>query len=168
MVQDWRGELNRLATEFWFNSGELTEVSRWAESAFEAGEVDKGIVALWDCVDVAYARQHLQALAWEINEFQPWSVAAEPFALTILEKQLNCYLAQEISPSTLCQLVMDLDSAFLDKQALPGTNGWMGGLWNCCDWWDDSWTFENTPSLKTEAVSVLRKLASIRQEGLIP
>ena len=105
MAQDWRNELNRLATEFWFRSGNLAEVCPWVESAFESGETDKDVASLWDCADVVHARNLLQALAWRINGFQPWSAAAQPFASTILEKQLHRYLAQEISPSMLCQLV---------------------------------------------------------------
>lgn len=162
MTQEWRDELNRLATEFWFRSGNLAEVTPWVESAFEAGETDADVVHLWDCTDLEHVRSLFQTLAWKINQFHPWSDAARPFALTILQKQLHRYLAQEISPSMLCRLVDDLDAAFLDKQDPAGFEGWMGNLWNCCDWCNDSWTFENVPSLRDEAVSVLQKLRSIK------
>lgn len=163
VTKEWRCELNRLATEFWFHSGDLAEVTPWVEAAYEAGETGVELAELWGCLDNERVRSHLQQLAREINGFEPWSAAAQPFAIAALEKGLRRYIAQEIDPSALCQLIANLDAAFLDAPPLPGGDWWMGNLWNCCDWCDASWTFDSSPHLKAEAISVLEKLALVKR-----
>lgn len=162
MSKNWKDELNRLATEFWFRSGDAAEVTPWVEAAYEAGETAVELAEIWGCFDIERTRSHLQFLAKQINGFEPWSDAAQPLAVAALERALRRYVAHEIDPATLCRLVDDLDAAFLDKPPLPNLDRWMGDLWNCCDWCDATWTFDKVPHLEAEAVAVLARLAAAR------
>lgn len=162
MNENWKNELNRLATEFWFRSGDLAEVMPWVETAYEAGETGFELADLWGCTDIELARSHLQSLAKEINGFKPWSDAAQSFAVSALKRALRRYVAHEIAPAALCRLIDELDTAFLDKSPLPNLECWMGDLWNCCDWCDATWTFDNVPHLEAEVIAVLARLEAAK------
>lgn len=166
MVKNWKEELNRLATEFWFHSVDEAAVTPWVESAYEAGETGVELAEMWGCPNGERTRTHFQLLAKEINGFEPWSAAALPFAVAALERALCRYLTREIDPSALCRVVDDLDTAFLDTPSPPDLYGWRGNLWNCCDWCDATWTFENAPYLQKEATVVLARLKSLNADPL--
>lgn len=161
MIKNWNAELNRIATECWFRSVDPQAVKSWVESAYEAGESRPELAEIWESPGSERSLVQLQALAKELNGFEPWSADAVPFAAAALAMALRRYLAREIDPSVLCRLVNDLDAAFLATPSPSNLEGWRGNLWNCCDWCGSDWTFENTPHLRAEATAVLARLEAM-------
>ena len=73
------------------------------------------------------------------------------------------YLDNQILPLSICNLIMDIEVAFLSaSRGLPENIAdypeWLGSLWNACDWCDESWTFENSPHLETEIQIQVEKI----------
>jgi hypothetical protein len=169
-MKDWRIQLNRLTIEFWCGIGDLSELPSWADAANqEMGEVHPDVWDLYVIKSTEAAEGLLLKIAKDINKFQPASWEAEPFAVMALKRALELFLSKQISVQTLCQVVSVLDSMFViglvsverPREHLPKSLekiAWLGNLYNCCDWCDDSWSFDNSQHLIVEARRLLTVL----------
>ncbi|QTN26431.1 hypothetical protein HZ993_13920 [Rhodoferax sp. AJA081-3] len=170
-MNDWRNDLNRLAVELHYGVGELSEVMAWAGIANAAtGEVHS---LVWDVLtvdDVSVVTRLLAEIAWDLNKFRPNSKEALPFAIGSLRKALRQFLVRERTVQSLCELVSDLDTiyvlgvlqndGFTNAPTSHVSPSWLGDLWNCCDWCDATWSYENSQPLVEEARRVLEMLAN--------
>ncbi len=110
----------------------------------------------------------LLTIAYEVNGFKPASVAGEALATEALKKALNAFVTQAMSVQSFCLLVNRLDLAFntelagIPRPTSTSADGqwWLGDLWNCCDWCDESWTHADSPHLHEEAARVAYILAN--------
>lgn len=110
----------------------------------------------------------LLTIAYEMNGFKPASVAGEALATEALRKALNAFAAQAMSVQCFCLLVNRLDLTFniglagISRPTLTSAEGqwWLGDLWNCCDWCDESWTHAGSFHLHEEAARVAHILAN--------
>lgn len=167
-IVDWRQELNRIAVEFWCGVGDLGELPVVADLANdELGEAHPEIWDFYGDLSSKEAEALTLRLAWELNRFVPESYEGEPFARGALLRALENFLGKRMTVQALCELVVRLETAFTigltsmqKPENLPDMDpGWMGDLWNNCDWCDDSWTHEDFPSLVDEARRVAALLA---------
>jgi hypothetical protein len=173
-MNNWREQLNRLAVEFWCGVGDLSELSAWADTAnAEMGEVHPDVWDIYASPKAEQANRLLLKIAKEVNGFSPESFSAKPFAINALKKALTLFLSKELSVQELCKLVDSLDTVLViglpmeggiydqpPRSSLSPDLPWLGNLWNCCDWCDDGWTFENSQALVAEAQRVLAMLAN--------
>lgn len=93
-------------------------------------------------------------LAKEVNGFEVNSLEAEPFAKEALAIATEQLLKENITVPKYCELIKQLDAAFniaMDERPEPIKEWWMGDLWNCCDWCDESWNHRNSKELLDEA-----------------
>ena len=172
-MNNWREQLNRLAVEFWCGVGDLSEAPTWADVAnAEMGEVHPDVWDIYASPTAERTTNLLLKIAKDVNGFTPTSLGAKPFAVNALKKALTLFLSKDISVQELCRLVSSLDTTFVVGP--PKETGiydpppislcpdipWLGNLWNCCDWCDDSWTFDNSSHLVAEAQRVLAMLAN--------
>jgi hypothetical protein len=177
-MSNWREELNRLAIEFWCGVGDLTDVPIWADVAnLEMGEVHPDVWDLYTSKTDEDVASILLKIANDVNGFRPQSWEAEPFAAGALQKALIRFLAGELSVQLLCKLITELDMVFtcaapkdMGSPELSPLHGksWQGNLWNCCDWCDDTWTFENSQPLIAEVHRVLEMLANPAVKADLP
>lgn len=173
-MNDWRDDLNRLTVEFHYGVGDLSEVASWAAVAnAETGEVHPLVWDIFMTPASSAMTSLLTQMAWDISKFRPDSQEALPFAIDSLRKALTQFFARERTVQSLCELVSDLDTIHVlglpndDRPAGTPVNEvpaffWLGNLWNCCDWCDASWTYENSQSLVDEARRVLERLDNDR------
>lgn len=173
-MNHWREELNRLAVEFWCGIGDISELPSWADAAnLEMGEVHPDVWDFYNISNEGDAIQVLMKIAKDVNGFSPDSLLAEPYLINAFRKVLVLFLAKRISAQKLCSLVNSLDSVFAigfptevriinqsQRKAEPANESWLGNLWNCCDWCDESWTFDNSYALVAEAKRLLAMLNS--------
>jgi hypothetical protein len=170
----WRDEINRIATEFWCGVGLIEELPVVADAAnSDLGEAHADIWNFYSCSTEEDAAVLTLKLAWELNRFVPASWEAVPYAQGALKRALDNFVTKKTSVQKLCNLVESLDATFnvhLGRYPNPpplneSEEWWMGNLWNNCDWCDDSWTYEDCPSLVEEAhrvATMLRELANSR------
>ena len=167
----WREDLNRLTIEFWLRAGDLAELRTWADKAnAEVGEVHPDVWDLFSVSSPDQATDLLLKIASDVNGFKPQSWEAEQFAIGALQKKLGSFLSCELSIKELCELVQVLDAIYNigsgDMPPRPESmptyeQWWLGNLWNCCDWCDENWTFENSAPLVAEARRVFHMLANL-------
>lgn len=170
----WRDELNRIAVEFWCGVGSMEELPVVADAAnADLGEAHPDIWNCYTCSSEDDAAALTLKLAWELNRFVPASWEAVPYAQGALKRALDYFAAKKISVQFLCKLVQDLDVTYNvllspppELSASAGSEeGWMGNLWNCCDWCDDSWSHDNFPALVEEAGRVAVVLRQLLDSG---
>ena len=169
-----RESLNRLAIEFWCGVGDLNELSSWADAAvMEPSEFHPLILDLYPRPTPELTTELLLRMAYEINGFRPASIEAEPLAIETLRKALDAFASQAMSVQSLCLLVNRLDLTFnIELAGIPRPTStladgqwWLGDLWNCCDWCDESWTHESSTHLHVEATRVFRLMANNSFKG---
>ena len=164
-MHHWRVELNRLTTEFWLGVGDLSEIIIWAELAnADSGEVHPNVWELYAFHEHEEATLILCKIAKDVNDFSPNSWAAKPYAINTLKKALSQFLNKKIPVTSLCSLINTLDANFITNdfagqprpQRLQNLDklDWLGDLWNCCDWCDEHWNYENSFHLVAQAKKV--------------
>ena len=167
-MDNLRENLNRLAIEFWCGVGDPNELSSWADAAVvEPGEFHPLIWDLYPQPSRELTAELLLKMAYEVNCFRPVSLEAEPLAIEALRKALEAFAARAMSVQSLCLVANRLDLAFnielsdvpRPTSTLASGQWWLGDLWNCCDWCDQSWTHDSSPHLHEEAARVSRMLA---------
>lgn len=171
---DWREQLNRLAVEFRYGVGSLSELSAWADAANEEmGEVHPDVWDLYCSPTPEQARNLALKIASEVNGFRPQEWAAGPFAVCALKKALERYLAQDFPIQSLCEVINEVEHTVLsrDKHRIesPGAlpvqyTAWLRDLWNCCDWCDETWTFDNCPHMAVGAREALAMMTNLECE----
>lgn len=164
-----RETLNRLTVEYWAGLDDSVELSAWANAAAEnPGELHTELWQLFPTPDPERAAAILQRIALDVNGFSPTSLDAEPIAAEVLARAIGKLSAREISVPAFCQIVNRFDQVFnvelagARQAAAPNDRErwWLGNLWNCCDWCDESWTQENCPDLLQEADRLLKELSN--------
>lgn len=169
MMDEIREELNCLAMAFWCGAGNPDELARWADAVVLAtDELHPLIWELYPLPAPELVEGLLLTMAADLNGFRPASVEAEPVAAEVLRRSLNAFTARDISVQALCRLVDRLDILFnVEMASVPRPQrlvadgqGWLGDLYSCCDWCDDSWTHETSAHLHDEAVRLSRLLGS--------
>ena len=164
-MDNWRVELNRLTTEFWIGVGVQSEVIVWLEGIPQHVKgVNSKVSELYAFQTYEEATEALCQIAKNVNGFIPNSWEAEPYAIITLKKHINLFLDKKISVVSLCTLVQTLDANFISNgfagqprpQQLQNLDkfDWLGNLWNCCDWCDEYWNYENSFHLVAEAKKV--------------
>jgi hypothetical protein len=90
----------------------------------------------------------------------------EQGAKKMLLEMCEAFLSKKITPLEFCALVQKLDAQFVsiaaDTRETP-YDGWLGNLYNCCDWCDERWTHANlhdvSPDMHDEVQRVKKALA---------
>jgi hypothetical protein len=155
--------------EFHLGVGNLAELPAFCDEANTAlGELHPEVWNLYSPITETQARELLAKIAREINGFEVGSWDALPYAKAAFKKILAAFLAKKIKPNELCRLVHELDIAYAvgaansmqpPKSKVEQDMSWLGNLWNCCDWCDETWTLENSEHLVKEVQKVLLQLA---------
>ncbi|AZP12551.1 hypothetical protein [Undibacterium parvum] len=176
-MNNWRENLSRLAAEFWCGIGDLAELRTWADVANkETGEAHSQIWDIYTVADHKHATDLLLSMASDINGFKLESWEAEPFAMSAFKKALDAFFSRSMPVQTFCKLVEKLDATYnIGLAGVPKPESlqsheewWLGNLWNCCDWCDESWTMENSSPLLAEAQRVSKVLANIGVKRDVP
>jgi hypothetical protein len=150
--------IDEIAFKFWCDMGEVSELESWAAFELKKDEphVDAGYLFH---LNKHRAKDASLRLAQELMGFEPISEKGELLAIAVLKEQSKLLLDGKITPLSFCKLVQLFDRNFLGLRVLE--NGsleyplWLGDLWNCCDWCDESWAISNSPTLADEAKKVL-------------
>ena len=155
--------LKYLTVLYWLGSSDHDAVISWAEQEFSQNPDPHPLLAdiFGGHTDVG---QLLSEIAFGRLGFAPASTDGESFAKAILASSLRQFLAREISPHELCQLVWAIDNKYLDASPREGQSvayypQWLGDLWNACDWCDETWGYSSAPQLVSKAQAVLNSLA---------
>jgi hypothetical protein len=163
----WREQLNRIAAEFWCDVGDSTELPKVADAAnAELGEAHPAIWDFYTPQSPERNRQLVLDITSEINGFVPGTWESERALMIGFRKALQHFVAGAVPPQVLCKLVNRLDAVFVvghtpRPNSLPRLPiSWLGDLWNCCDWCDETWSRENSLPLVSEAVRVLELIDS--------
>lgn len=167
-MSSWKSELNRLAVEFWYEIADIEEAVAWVDSIYKIeGEVHP---LMWDFLSPqSYPRIKYLAekISGDINGFEVGSRESLPYAQAALLKAIIMLRNQELSVQKFCNMVSLLDCDYnlffpLESERIDEESdwhGWLGNLWNCCDWCDESWNHSNSSHLLEEAYLVAKKLA---------
>ena len=157
-------QLKHLTVLYWLGGEHQDAATSWAEHEYSnnpdphplltelfAGQIDTGSL--------------LAEIASSRFGFVPSSADGESFARSILATHLRRFLAREISPHELCKIVWAIDNKYLDARPMVDESvtyypDWLGGLWNACDWCDETWTHSIAGQLVSEAQTVLNCLAA--------
>ena len=104
-------------------------------------------------------------LARSLIAFEPASKEGIEYAKLVLHSELHKFLNREVSAEAIYSLVNRIDEQYFD--AIPTENEnefyyptWIGDLWNCFEYCDDTWTLESSPHLVKAALAVLRQIES--------
>lgn len=167
-MKNWKLNLNQLATDYWCEVGNSNDVLSWLDLVnSEEGEIHPYFYDLYDQSSKDYTAQILRTIAKEINGFEIESWESEPFAKRSLFKALELFIAEKLTVQDICNLTTQLDGLYnigLAGVENPNDNAddewWLGNLWNCCDWCDDTWNHGNSQPLVSEAKRIYRKMAN--------
>lgn len=154
----------RLAVELWAGLGEHADVLAWAENEIASGgDVHS---AAYDLLEGDAGR--VGSLLEEINKARGFSVlsrAGKRVAVEVVQDHCRGYLESRVSQEELCDVASFFESTFLGVVVGPVTvgeaegGGWLGGLYNACDWIEAS----------TDPAGVLREAAqAMLNKELLP
>lgn len=102
------------------------------------------------------------------------SINAEILIAKLLITVATRYLNGELKPLDVCRLVDKIDSGFLGvPRGLPDKIAyypeWLGSLYNSCDWYDETWTANNSThlaeNLKTQIDVINEWVATFHLSG---
>jgi hypothetical protein len=136
----------RFALEFELGFGNHDTLCRWAGGQIESGHLDS---RLYDLME--YDTQRSTALLFElVNESENLAAEFKRALLQIVKEHARALLSGRTRPSDFCELISRLDCALITPEAdlaLCPYPGWLGDLYNACDWCDEHWTLSNHPHL---------------------
>lgn len=154
-----------LLVELWFLGLSQDRLEQWIGQYVEETEliIDEEYFELPDCTVDESEVLLLSIVRKSISNFSETSEDAEYLAAQLLLKKLKEYLNHQIKPVFLCQMIVEMESTFLGAsrnmpKGIAYYPEWLGQLWNACDWYDENWTFENSPHLKNEIQNQILKI----------
>lgn len=167
-MKNWKLNLNQLATDFWCEVGNSSDVIAWVDFVnTEEGEIHPFFYELYDQSNIENTARILRAIAKDINEFEIESWQSEPFAKRSLFSALQLFITEKMSVQEICNLINQLDGLYnieLAGVGNPNENSddewWLGNLWDCCDWCDETWNHKNSQPLINEARRIYEKMAN--------
>jgi len=152
--------INRIAFEFWAGVGSVSDLDDWAEDQLRNENSHPDACELFN-LSYEKAEKESIRLACQINNFKVTSEASEEWAKSLLLEYSKKLLNEEIKPIFFCNLVNMFDGAFLGVrdigEGLAYYPEWLGDLWNCCDWCDESWSLVNSSHLADEVKKYIYK-----------
>ncbi len=81
-----------------------------------------------------------------------------------LKRQIGLLLDRQITPSNFCKFFNSMEVHLIsDSEFTPDEVAFLGNLYNCCDWCDDTWTLENSPHLAEEGARVASEIDKAEQ-----
>ena len=162
MPSSHRSELKRLAVLYWLGLSDPQAKDAWTMAEYEtSSDPDHNLHEL--LINDPQTEDRLLNLAKSLLAFEPASKEGIEYAKLVLHSELHKFLNREVSAEAICSLVNRIDLQYLD--AIPRENEfyyptWIGDLWNCCEYCDDTWTLESSPHLVKEALAVLSQFES--------
>ena len=82
-----------------------------------------------------------------------------------LKRQIGLLLDGQITPLNFCRFFNSMEVQLVtDSKFLPDEVAFLGDLYNCCDWCDETWTLENSPHLAEESARVASNIDKAKQE----
>lgn len=165
-MKNWKLNLNQLVIDHWCDAGNYEEVLAWIDAVnMEQGEVHPYFYELYDPSNTQNTTRTLTSIAKDINGFSIKSWESEPFAKRSLVKALQMFIDERKSVQEICVLINKLDMLYnielsgVENQNKDTNDGewWLGDLWNCCDWCDETWSYSNSSHLIIEAKRVIEK-----------
>lgn len=76
-----------------------------------------------------------------------------------LKRQVGLLLDGETTPYSFCRFFNSMEVQLItDSEFAPDDVAFLGDLYNCCDWCDDTWTLENSPHLAEEGARVASEI----------
>ncbi len=150
-------QIDKIAFEFWAGVGCKSDLEDWAEDQLKKDSPHPDACELFNLSNDE-AKEKSIWLANEILGFSPTSELGEKWAKELLTLYCKKLLNEEVKPIEFCNLVNQFDGGFLNArdigEGLAYYPEWLGELWNCCDWCDESWLLSNSPHLAEEAKKV--------------
>jgi len=166
-MKNWKLKLNQLVIDYWCDVGNHEEVISWADAVnLHEGEIHPFFYELYDPSNTKNIERTLTSIAKDINGFEIKSWKSEPFAKMSLVKALKLFINENRSVQEICVLINKLDMLYNielsgienPEEEMNEGEWWLGNLWDCCDWCDETWNHKNSPHLITEAERLIEKL----------
>ena len=147
--------IDRLAFEYWAGVGSKGDLEAWAIAEPEKDKPHPEVCELF----FLSKYEDIKNATLSLEGFAPVSERGEEWTKELLLVQCRKLLKEDIAPSEFCEMVKLFDGSFLDLRPPEGgyvyCPTWLGGVWDACDWCDDSWTLSNAPHLKEAASKIL-------------
>lgn len=150
-----------------FGSASKTDIDSFIQSIVNGGdEYDSRLFqAYTDDLRVARAKM-LEFIDAAFPEFRVDSDEGLAFCRAELKRQIGLLLDRRITPSSFCQFFNSMEDKLVISSDLSTDEvGFMGDLFNACDWCDDTWTLESAPYLAEEASRVASRIDEVEQAG---
>ncbi len=153
-------QLKRLTFKYWCNIFDVDELHFWMNFEMENNPSPHPDMYDLNAKEPHEAVKILLRIAKETYNFDPVSDEGIEIGKKVFQELGEHYLKREVTPQKLCHVIQHLDSNFLrfkiDQSEYPIC--WWGDLWNCCDWYDETWIHENSTHIDEELKKVLSDL----------
>jgi hypothetical protein len=156
MPNSHHAELKRLAVLYWLGLSDPQAKDAWTMVEYETNpDPDDHLHEL--LINDPQTRGRILNFARSRLAFEPVSEEGIEYAKLVLQSEIQKFLNREKSAAAFCSFINHLDAQYVGEFYYPT---WLGELWNCCDYCDDTWTLESSPHLAQKALEVLRQLES--------
>ncbi|MEM9079101.1 MAG: hypothetical protein AAGC74_00225 [Verrucomicrobiota bacterium] len=158
-------DYQQLAVACHFGSASKADIEVYIQSVVESGaEYDNRIFEAY-ANDLGVARvKLLEFIAVSYPDFQIKTAQCLGPCRAELKRQIGLLLDEVITPSSFCEFFNAMEMQLvIDSEFAPDEVAFLGDLYNCCDWCDDTWTLENSRHLAEEGSRIVSEIDKAEQ-----
>ncbi len=158
-------DYRQLAVACHFGSASKADIKGFIQSVVDSGEEYDSRLFEAHAKDLRVARtKMLEFIAVSYPDFEITTDQGLGSCRAELKRQIGLLLDETITPSSFCRFFNAMEMQLvIDSEFAPGEVAFLGDLYNCCDWCDDSWTLENSPHLAEEDSRVVSEIDKAEQ-----
>ena len=160
-------DYQQLAVACHFGSASKMDINSYIRSVIESDEEYDNRIFEAHSNDLEVARAKiLEFIAVSFPDFQVNTKEALGACRAELKRQIGLLLDGKIMPYSFCRFFNSMEVLLItDSELAPDDVDFLGDLYNCCDWCDDTWTVENSPHLAEEVARVASEIDKAEQDA---
>ena len=155
----------QLAIACHFGSASRVDIDTYIESVVLSGKDYDSRIFEAHARDLKVAQAKILAfITVSFPEFEINSEDLLELCKSELKRQIGLLLDKKITPSSFCEFFNLMESKLVfDSEFASDELTFMGDLYNCCDWCDDTWTHDNSRHLTAEGIRVIAGIDNAEQ-----